>query len=173
MKKFLKLLSRIALLISSVCIVLMTAIISYQVIARYFFNDSPAWSERLSLVLLGYLVFFGAAVGVHERFHIRIDALRNAVPKVMGKSFDVIANLAVAIAGLVMVIAGWELTTTLWEFDIPSLGLPRGLALLPIPVSGALIILFALEQLYDEFTAPHTDTPLHPDAVLPNSEKVE
>lgn len=136
----------------------MTAIISYQVIARYFFNDSPAWSERLSLVLLGYLVFFGAAVGVHERFHIRIDAVRNAVPKNMGKSFDIIANSAVAVAGLVMVIAGIELTTTLWEFDIPSLGLPRGLALLPIPISGALIILFAMEQLYDELKSVPTET---------------
>jgi len=142
MKKFLKLLSRISLIISSVCIVLMTAIISYQVIARYFFNNSPAWSERLALVLLGYLVFFGAAVGVHK----------------MGKSFDIIANSAVAIAGLVMVIAGIELTTTLWEFDIPSLGLPRGLALLPIPISGVLIILFAMEQLYDELKAAPTKT---------------
>lgn len=154
MKTLLAFLSRICLLISSVCIVAMTAIISYQVIARYFFNNSPAWSERLSLVLLGYLVFFGAVTGVHEKFHIRIDAIRNAFPAKIGKYFDVIANLAVAIAGVVMVIAGLELTTTLWAFDIPSLGIPRGLALLPIPVSGALITLFSLAQLYEEYTAP-------------------
>jgi TRAP-type C4-dicarboxylate transport system permease small subunit len=154
MKKFLAFLSHACLLISSVCIVAMTTIISYQVIARYFFNNSPAWSERLSLVLLGYLVFFGAAAGVYEKFHIRIDAIRNAFPAKIGKSFDVIANLSVATAGLVMVVAGWELTTTLWAFDIPSLGIPRGLALLPIPVSGALITIFALAQLHEEFTAP-------------------
>ena len=154
MKNVLNALSRISLVISASCLVAMTAIISYQVIARYFFNNSPAWSERLSLVLLGYLVFFGAAVGVHERFHIRIDAIRNAFPKSIGRMVDVIANLAVAGAGLVMVVAGWELTTTLWAFDIPSLGIPRGFALLPLPISGALIILFALAQLYEEFTSP-------------------
>ena len=65
MKKVLDLLSRISLFTSAACLVLMTTIISYQVVARYFFNSSPAWSERLSLVLLAYLVFFGAAVGVH------------------------------------------------------------------------------------------------------------
>ena len=150
MKYFLNLLSRISLVISASSLVLMTAIISYQVITRYFFNDSPAWSEQLSRVLLGYLVFFGAAVGVHERFHIRIDALRDAVPAKVGKSFDLIANLAVIIAGVVMVIAGFQLTTTLWPFDIPSLGLPRGLALLPIPVSGVLIVLFGSAQLIEE-----------------------
>lgn len=143
-------LSKVAFVISCTCLVLMTAIISYQVIARYFFNASPAWSERLSLLLLGYLVFFGAAVGVHEKFHIRIDALRNAVPPKMGRLFDMVANIAVAIAGLVMLYAGWQLTSTLWAFDIPALGLPRGLALLPLPISGALITLFALGHLSDD-----------------------
>ena len=149
MKNLLDTLSRASLFISASCLVLMTTIISYQVVARYFFNSSPAWSERLSLVLLAYLVFFGAAVGVHERFHIRIDALRNAMPERIGRGFDIAANLAVAIAGLVMVIAGWQLTTTLWAFDIPSLGLPRGLALLPLPIAGALITLFSGAQLLE------------------------
>lgn len=152
MKKVLDLLSRISLFTSAACLVLMTTIISYQVVARYFFNSSPAWSERLSLVLLAYLVFFGAAVGVHERFHIRIDALRNAVPAPVGRTFDILANSAVAIAGLVMLVAGFQLTTTLWAFDIPSLGLPRGLALLPLPVAGVLITLFSTAHLIESFS---------------------
>ncbi|MEO0817851.1 MAG: TRAP transporter small permease [Pseudomonadota bacterium] len=149
MKPVLNGLSRMSLFISSVCIVAMTAIITYQVIARYVFNDSPAWSERLSLVLLAYLVFFGAAVGVHEKYHIRIDALRNAVPARLGWLFDILAHLAVAIAGLVMVFAGWQLTTTLWDFAIPALGIPRGVALLPIFLAGGLITLFSAAHLVD------------------------
>ncbi|MEL6859172.1 MAG: TRAP transporter small permease [Pseudomonadota bacterium] len=158
MKKILDTLSKGALVLSASCLVLMTSIISYQVIARYFFNSSPAWSERLSLVLLAYLVFFGAAVGVHERFHIRIDALRNAMSKPIAKLFDVSANLAVALAGIVMVVAGWQLTTTLWAFDIPSLGLPRGLALLPLPLAGALIMLFSGAQLFESLTGSAEET---------------
>ncbi|MEO0450825.1 MAG: TRAP transporter small permease [Pseudomonadota bacterium] len=152
MKKLLDALSRVSLFISAACLVIMTSIISYQVVARYFFNSSPAWSERLSLVLLAYLVFFGAAVGVHERFHIRIDALRNTVPDGVGRAFDLVANLAVAIAGLVMVLAGLQLTTTLWAFDIPSLGLPRGVALLPLPIAGGLITLFSVAQLLESIS---------------------
>lgn len=153
MKKFLEILSRLSLLIAALSLLSMTVIISYQVIARYFFNDSPAWSERLSLVLLAYLVFFGAAVGVHQRFHIRIDALHSAVPPVAARAIDVVANLAVLVAGLVMLLAGLQLTTTLWPFDIPSLGLPRGLALLPLPISGALIMLFAGAHLVSDAKA--------------------
>lgn len=155
MRKLLDTLSRISFIISCTCLVAMTAIISYQVIARYFFNNSPAWSERLSLVLLAYLVFFGSATGVHERFHIRIDAVRNALPERFHKGVDRTAYLAVAAAGLVMMIAGFQLTTFLWAFDIPSLGLPRGLALLPLAVAGALITLFSLGHL---FMTPETKT---------------
>ncbi|MEO0608509.1 MAG: TRAP transporter small permease [Pseudomonadota bacterium] len=158
MKKVLDALSKGSLILSASCLVLMTSIISYQVVARYFFNSSPAWSERLSLVLLAYLVFFGAAVGVHERFHIRIDALRNAMPERIARGFDVLANLAVALAGIVMVVAGWQLTTTLWAFDIPSLGLPRGLALLPLPIAGALITLFSGAQLVEALTGAAEET---------------
>ncbi len=157
MKQILDALSKISLFISASCLVLMTTIISFQVVARYFFNSSPAWSERLSLVLLAYLVFFGAAVGVHERFHIRIDALRDAMPETIGRGFDIVANLAVTIAGLVMVIAGWQLTTTLWAFNIPSLGLPRGLALLPLPIAGVLISLFSSYQLFETLNATNEE----------------
>lgn len=158
MKQILDALSKASLFISASCLVLMTSIISYQVVARYFFNSSPAWSERLSLVLLAYLVFFGAAVGVHERFHIRIDALRDAMPDAIGRGFDIAANLAVAVAGLVMVIAGWQLTTTLWAFNIPSLGLPRGLALLPLPIAGILISLFSSYQLFETLSTNTEET---------------
>lgn len=154
MRALLAALSRIALVVSATCIVAMTGIITYQVVARYAFNASPAWSERLSLVLLGYLVFFGAAVGVHEKFHIRIDAVRNAAPEALRKVFDVAAHFAVAVAGLVLLVAGWQLTSTLWGFAIPSLGLPRGLALLPIMIAGGLITLFATAHLIDAATSP-------------------
>ncbi|MEM9233774.1 MAG: TRAP transporter small permease [Pseudomonadota bacterium] len=141
-------LSRLSLFISAVCIVAMTGIISYQVVARYVFNDSPAWSERLSLVLLTYLVFFGAAVGVREKFHIRIDAFRNAVPRPLGRLLEFTAHIAVAIAGLIMLMAGVQLTTALWAFAVPALGIPRGLALLPLPIAGALITLFSVAHLF-------------------------
>lgn len=140
-------LAKFALAFSAVCLVAMTAIISYQVIARYAFNASPAWSERLSLVLLAYLVFFGAASGVRLDFHIRISAIRDAAPKKIGRVLEVASHLVVAGCGIVILLAGFELTTKLWGFAIPSLGIPRGLALLPLPLAGALITAFSFANL--------------------------
>ncbi|MCI5044318.1 MAG: TRAP transporter small permease [Aquisalinus sp.] len=153
MKTLLDILGRLSLFISAICVISMTAIITYQVVARYIFNDSPAWSERLSLVLLAYLVFFGAASGVYQKFHIRIDALRNAVPDWLGRGFEALAHVAVAIAGLIMMVAGTQLTTALWDFAIPALGVPRGIALLPLMFAGGLICLFSVANLAELMTS--------------------
>jgi len=148
MSVFLDRLAQIAVFVAASCLVLMTSIISYQVIARYVFNDSPAWSERLSLVLLAYLVFFGAAAGVRLGFHICITAVRDAMPSFLSTIFTASAHVAVAVCGLIIFLAGVELTTALWGFAIPSLGIPRGLALLPLPCAGLLIVVFSVANLF-------------------------
>ena len=60
-----------------------------------------------------------------------------------------LAHVAVAVAGIVMLVAGVQLATTLWAFTVPALGIPRGLALLPIPISGALITIFSIANLFE------------------------
>lgn len=147
MNAFLDRLAQAAVAFAATCLVAMTSIISYQVIARYLFNASPAWSERLSLVLLAYLVFFGAAAGVRLGFHIEITAVRDALPRPLASLFLAATHLVVAGCGVVILLAGIQLTTALWDFAIPSLGVPRGLALLPLPCAGAMIVLFSLANL--------------------------
>ncbi|MEM1380202.1 MAG: TRAP transporter small permease [Pseudomonadota bacterium] len=147
MRRFLDRLAHLAVLLAATCLVTMTAIISYQVVARYGFNASPAWSERLSLVLLAYLVFFGAAAGVRLNFHICILAIRDALPKPLSSLAVAATHVAVAACGIVILLAGYELTSALWGFAIPSLGIPRGLALLPLPCSGLMITLFSVANL--------------------------
>jgi TRAP-type C4-dicarboxylate transport system permease small subunit len=61
-------------------LVLMTAIIGWQVFGRFVLGSSPAWAEQAALILMIWYVFFAAAAGVREGFHIRILALQSAMP---------------------------------------------------------------------------------------------
>jgi TRAP-type C4-dicarboxylate transport system permease small subunit len=45
-----------------------------------------------------------------------------------------------------MIVWGAELVVRTWPHIIPTLGLPRGSAYLPIPLSGLFIALFSAEQ---------------------------
>ena len=45
---------------------------------------------------------------------------------------------------------GGELVIRTWSHVIPSIGLPRGMAYLGIPIAGALIALFSIERILDD-----------------------
>lgn len=128
-------------------LIVMTAIIGWQVFARYVLNASPAWAEQAALLLMIWYVMFAAAAGVREGFHIRIAVVENALAEPVRKLIQTLAHTLVALFGLAMVIWGTELTLATWAHDIPTLGLPRGVAYAPIPLSGLLILAFSIEHV--------------------------
>jgi TRAP-type C4-dicarboxylate transport system permease small subunit len=52
------------LAIGAAGLLLMTAIVGWQVFGRYVLNSSPSWSEQAALTLMIWYVSFGAAAGV-------------------------------------------------------------------------------------------------------------
>lgn len=129
-------------------LVAMTLIIGWQVLGRYVLGASPSWTEQAAQVLMIWFAFLAAAAGVREGFHIRIVALEEAAPPRIRAAMQLVSRLAVAGCGLAMLVLGGELVMRTWSHTIPSLGLPRGLAYLGLPISGGLILLFAIERMF-------------------------
>lgn len=125
----------------------MTAIIGWQVYGRYVLGTSPSWTEQAALTLMIWFVCLAGAAGVREGFHIRITAFVEALPNVLRRPAGVLAELAVIGCGLAMAVFGAELVARTWAHVIPSLGLPRGVAYLGLPICGGLIVLFGVERL--------------------------
>jgi TRAP-type C4-dicarboxylate transport system permease small subunit len=139
-------LSRLALWIASVGMILMTAMVAWQVFARYVLNASPSWTEPLSIMVMSWFIFLGAAVGVRENFHMGFDVLIHFMPGA-GPWMRAISDLAVLVFGIGMVVYGGQLTIDTWTAIIPVLHLPGGFAYMPIVAGGLLMALFALERL--------------------------
>jgi TRAP-type C4-dicarboxylate transport system permease small subunit len=125
----------------------MTAIIAWQVFARYVLNASPAWVEQAALLLMIWYVMFAAAAGVREGFHIRIVVVVENLPDKLRRVIRLVSHAIVGLFGLAMVWWGIELVREVWQHVIPTLGLSRGYAYVPIPIAGALIFGFALEHV--------------------------
>lgn len=134
-------------------LVLMTAIVGWQVFGRYVLNSTPSWSEQAALTLMIWYVSLAAAAGVRQGFHIRIVALEEAVPPPVRKAMQVFSNIVVGACGLSMLVWGGELVMLTWDHVIPSLGISRGLAYLGLPIAGALMALFALERTLEVLAA--------------------
>ena len=133
--------------LGAVGLVAMAAIIGWQVFGRFVLDSSPSWTEQASLVLMIWYVMFAAAAGVREGFHIRIALLEERMGERAGGLRRLIAAI-VAIMGLVFVIYGAQLCWSVRANVIPSLGISRAIAYIPLPVSGLLMALFAIERLW-------------------------
>lgn len=138
-------------------LLLMTAIIGLQVFARYVLNDSPAWAEQAALLLMIWYVFIAAAAGVREGFHIRIAVFADNLPPKLRRAVNLIAHLMVVAFGVSMVVFGIELARETWLHVIPTLGISRGYAYLPIALSGVLITGFAIEQFIAELRSKEVE----------------
>ncbi|MDJ0684447.1 MAG: TRAP transporter small permease [Alphaproteobacteria bacterium] len=158
-------LSRLALIFAAIGIVAMVVIVGWQVWGRYVLNDTPHWSERLAIFIMNWFILIGAAVGVHERFHIGLVFFKEAMPKRIQFSLEIIIHLATSGFALAMIVYGLQLAETTWSHTIPTLGLPTGLQYIPFGLSGALIILFSANHLVKLFTEGLPPDALGPDVV--------
>lgn len=145
------------LAVGALGLLLMTAIVGWQVFGRYVLNSSPSWSEQAALTLMIWYVAFGAAAGVREGFHIRIVALENALGPDRARWMRVFSDTVVGLCGLAMTIGGAILVEKTWSHIIPSLEIPRGLAYLGLPIAGVLIILFAIERILETLNQRNLD----------------
>ena len=119
----------------------------WQVFARYVINDSPSWTEPVTLLLLATAMSLGAATGVHTRRHFGFFLLAAHMGPGLRRAVDVFAALVVAVLGVV--IAWWAAVLLMDGLDIKAAGahLPQSINYLPLSIGGALMAIFAVNQM--------------------------
>jgi TRAP-type C4-dicarboxylate transport system permease small subunit len=141
--------SRVSLYLSGLGIVAMTAIVGWQVFARYVLNDTPSWSEPLSLHLMSWFIMLGAAVGVRESVHLGLDFVRHGASPASRRTMDLVSLGLMVVFGLAMTWYSTLLAAGTWAASIPVLGWPGGVDFFPMIVGGVLIAIFSAERFVD------------------------
>ena len=141
------LLARLALWIAGIGLVLMTVIIAAQVVFRYLLSSSLIWSEPASVMIMGWFIFLGAAVGIREGYHLSFDILLYVLPEKAKLFLHTVSDLVVAGFGAGMVWFGWELAEKTSGNMVPSLGISGAFDFIPIVGGGVLIVLFSIERV--------------------------
>lgn len=139
--------ARAALWVAGIGLVLMTALIAAQVFWRYVLNDSIIWTEPASVMIMGWFIFLGAAVGIREGYHLSFDILLYILPHKVKMALYTISDLAVAGFGAGMVWYGWQLAEKTAGNKLPSLGISGAFDFIPLVFGGVLVVLFSLERV--------------------------
>jgi TRAP-type transport system small permease protein len=136
-----------ALVIAVIGLIAIIVAVSYQVIGRYLFNDTPTWAEALAMLLVLYVTMLGAAVGVRDAGHIGMESLLVLVPDAVRLKLEILIHALTALFGALMAVFGGQLALSVMAYKIPTLALPEGMMHVPIVIAGVLIVLFSIEHI--------------------------
>ena len=131
-------------------------ITAWAVAGRYIpFITDPHWSEEIVLTLMVYMAVLSATLAIRKGAHIRMTAFDTYLPRKVLMVSDVLADLAVLILGIVLVYYGIKFCNSPLSLrgKYASLPLSKFWQYLPIPVAGAGMIIFELEQIFQHVEA--------------------
>lgn len=137
-------------LITAMAAILLTVI--WQVISRYLLADPASVTEELSRFLLIWIGILGAAYAYKEKAHLGFNLIVNRQKRAVRRVLLTFVELSVIIfCAAVMSYGGVELVSITLELEQISaaLGIKMGFVYVVLPISGGLIILYAIINIID------------------------
>jgi len=137
-------------LFASVIIALISLFMN--VVLRYGFSYTLAWSEELVRIVIIYTTFIGASVAVKNSSQIKIDAVVQFFPK-SEKFFEILALVATVVFSICLIKFGSQLIDLMNMTDQKTiiLKIPMSWIYMIFPVSGFLMIVRSAGRFYRLF----------------------
>ena len=124
-----------------IMVVVMTTLIMVQVIMRYVFNNSLAWTEEMARYLFLWSIWLGASYGVKTKGHVRLTVLTSRLSEKAQNIIGVIVYFIWLLFVIFLVVKGYELVGKLIVSGQTStaLHLPMWIAYASVPVGCTLM----------------------------------
>lgn len=144
--------------VRAVCVVQASAlffIIVLAVIGRYVFNRSLTWTEEVPRYLLIWISFLGAAAGVARREHVGFDVLFNALPAPVRRWLGAVIGVLILSFGWIVFRYGIVFVKDFGPDMMETIPFTNYWYYIALPISGALLLLFSLKNIFDALLGRH------------------
>ncbi|MFZ1200887.1 MAG: TRAP transporter small permease [Desulfobacterales bacterium] len=133
----------------SVMVALMSLFVN--VVLRYGFNHSLAWSEELVREVIIYTTFIGCSAAVKNRSMIKIDASVQLLPK-LKTALSLFSNFTILIFGGLMIYYGWLMAALQVRTHQKTIILQIPLVYLYaiLPLMGAMMIIRVVQVMVQD-----------------------
>lgn len=137
--------------LAAICVVLFAVLVLevvWQVFTRQVLGDPSTWSEEAARYTFVWLGFFAAALVFSERGHIAVDYGVRKLPAVGQKAVAVVVQLLIiTFAAVGLIWGGWRASQGAWNQNLTALPTQIGVMYLVMPITGVLIVVYALYHL--------------------------
>ena len=146
-------LAHLATVVAATALVGLVVVQGWQVFARYVINDSPSWTEPLTLILLSTAMSLAAAAGVHTQRHFRFNLLADAAGPRTKQVLAAVSEAVVLAIGGFLAVGALQLWLDGLDVRMAGAPMPQSSAYLPLAIGGALMVVFALARLWRALVA--------------------
>ena len=125
-----------------------------NVVLRYGFNYSLAWSEELVREVIIYTTFIGCSAAVKNRSMIKIDASVQLLPK-LKMPLTYFSNFVIMIFSVMMIYYGWLMMALQYRTHQKTIIMEIPLVILYaiLPLMGGMMLIRAIQVIYQDITA--------------------
>lgn len=148
MKTIKNILDKITSVSCVVVFIAMVLLVTYQVIARYFFQSPSSVTEALTRYAFVWLIIISATYIFGQREHININVVKDKLPFGAQKVVNILIEcVTIVFALLVMVYGGFVISKmNMLQFD-SILGIPTGTIYSIIPICGVVIVFYSIYNI--------------------------
>ncbi|MBU1193411.1 MAG: TRAP transporter small permease [Proteobacteria bacterium] len=134
-------------------VIVMAALVSLfaNVVLRYGFNYTLAWSEELVRIVIIYSTFLGASVAIRQRSMIRIDAVVQIFPG-LKKGLTLYTNILMIGFSCMLVYYGFQMCRMQMVTDQKTIimQIPLFIVFTIIPISGVMIFIRTVQVIIQD-----------------------
>lgn len=149
MKKLCDICYKIAGYIAALLLACMMFILVIQVFRRRVLSNSLTFAEELIRFMEIWLAFLGASLCVKDDTHPTVTIIFGLFPKTVQKYLKYVIYLLIAVVGIIMLSSGIMLCIKNQAQLTPTLRISYAWVYAAIPVSGGLIVIQAIGQLWE------------------------
>jgi TRAP-type C4-dicarboxylate transport system permease small subunit len=140
-----RVLDRLTLIVSSICVIVFSAIVVYVALGRYIFGRTPFWSEELPRSLLVWTVFIGLVSATIRGSHLNAGLLPLLVHNTRIRAgLSTLARLLTSLFFGITAYTGWQLTEAGRDSLTTALQIPNAVVYVALPIGCALAAVAAL-----------------------------
>ena len=127
-----------------------------NVVVRYLTDQSFAWTEELSVVLMVLLAMVAASAAIVRNSHVRIEALVDNAPPARKRALESLSAVASVVAWLLIAGLGARMAWDDYRYDVttPGIGLPQWWYTIWLPLLALLLAARSMQRLVALWTPP-------------------
>ena len=130
--------------LGAVGVVIMTFLVTFEVIMRYVFRAPTVWGMEITYYLLAFGIFFSLAGALKDELHVRALFIVTRFPRKVQDILRVITSIIAMIGVGFLVWQGWLKVLHAYrihEVSLTPLSTPLYIIMLVIPIGGLLFFL--------------------------------